>query len=85
MKKCFICNHDKITKGFTNKMFDGKGNILIIKEIPSLVCENCGEVYFKTDIMKKLEQLLDQNVCELEIINYQKKVALQKMQHKANI
>ena len=70
MKKCFICKHDKITKGFTNKMFEDKGNIIIIKEIPCLICENCDEIYFESDIIKRLEQLLDQNVSELEIINY---------------
>ena len=70
MKKCFVCGHNIINSGFTNKMLEDKGNFLIIKDVPSLICANCGEIYLETEVMLKLESILSRNISELEIINY---------------
>ncbi len=70
MKQCFVCGHNIINSGFTNKMLEDKGNFLIIKDVPSLICANCGEVYLETEVMLKLEGILSRNISELEIVNY---------------
>mgnify|MGYP001393671012 CR=1 FL=1 len=70
MKKCFVCGHDTINQSFTNKMIEEKGNFVIVKDVPCLICANCGEIYFDTEVMLKLENILNRNVSELEIINY---------------
>ena len=75
MKNCFICKYDNIIKGNTNKMFEENGNITIIKNIPCLICANCGELYFETKILVSLEQMLENKENELEIFDYQKQVA----------
>lgn len=72
MKRCFICGHNIIQPGSTNKMLEEKGHIVIVKEIPCLVCENCGEIYFETHIIQKLEKIVSANLSELEIVNFQK-------------
>ncbi len=72
MKKCFVCAHDRLDRGYTNKMLESNGNIIIIKEIHCIVCSNCGEIYFETDVMVKLENILKMNVSELEVVNFQK-------------
>ena len=72
MKKCFVCKHNGIKPGTTNKMFEKEGRFVIIKDIPALICENCGEIYFETAVMKKLETILSNNPSELEIISYTK-------------
>lgn len=68
MKKCFVCGHDKISRGITNKMFEDRGHLIIIKEIPSLICENCGEIYFETDTMLSIEKIINRSISELEIV-----------------
>lgn len=70
MKKCFVCAHDRISSGLTNKMFENQGHMIIVKDIPCLICENCGEIYMETEIMKKLEGLFDRTLGELEVINF---------------
>ena len=71
MKKCFVCGHDRLKNDYTNKMIEEKSHFVIIKEIPCFICENCGEIYFETDVILKLEKIIDKNVSELEIINFQ--------------
>lgn len=70
MKKCFVCGHDVIKNSMSNKMLEVKGNFIIVKDVPSLICANCGEIYFETDVMIKLEQVMSSNVSELEIISF---------------
>lgn len=70
MKKCFVCGHDTINQSMTNKMIEENSHFVIVKDVPCLVCANCGEIYFETEVMLKLESILDRNVSELEIINY---------------
>ena len=72
MKKCFVCKHNVIKPGTTNKMFETDGRFIIIKDIPALICENCGEIYFETEVIKRLEEILSNNPSELEIISYNK-------------
>jgi YgiT-type zinc finger domain-containing protein len=72
MNRCFVCGHNVIVPGMTSKMFDEEGNIVIVKEIPCLVCENCGEIYLQTEVILNLEKILSVNKSELEIINYGK-------------
>lgn len=70
MKKCFVCGHDTINHSMTNKMIEENGHFVIVKDVPCLICANCGEIYFETEVMLKLESILKRNVSELEIINY---------------
>lgn len=70
MKRCFVCGHDVINNGVSNKMLEENGHFIIVKDVPSLVCANCGEIYFETDVMLKLEQVMSNNVSELEIISF---------------
>jgi len=70
MKKCFICGHTNIIAGTTNKMIEEKGHFIIVKDIPCLKCENCGEIYLETGIMLKLEQIMSHNAGEIEIVDF---------------
>ena len=53
-------------------MLEENGHIVIVKEIPCLVCENCGEVYLETSVIQKLEKIVSVNASELEIVNFQR-------------
>lgn len=70
MKKCFVCGHDEIRNGFVNQMLEENGHFIIVKDVPGIICANCGEVYFETDVMLKLELVMSRNVSELEIISF---------------
>ena len=51
--------------------------IIIIKNVPALVCAQCGEVYFSDGIAEKLEEIVDRlqtMVKDVAIFEYDKVV-----------
>jgi len=75
--KCFICKGDMINKK-TNYILDLDGSIIIIKNVPSLVCGQCGEVFYENEVMKRIEKIVDlfkNALAEIAIVNYEDKVA----------
>lgn len=74
---CFMCKGDMKNKN-SNYILDLEGTIIIVKNVPSLVCNQCGEVFYENDVMKRLENIVDKLkniVTEVAIINYNDKVA----------
>jgi len=75
--KCFMCKGEMLNKN-TNYILDLDGSIIIVKNVPSLVCEQCGEVFYENDVMKKIEKIVDvfrNALTEIAIVNYNDKVA----------
>ena len=51
--------------------------IIIIKNVPAIVCSQCGEVYYKDEIAEKLEEiinLLQKMVKDVAIFEFDKVV-----------
>ena len=51
--------------------------IIIIKNVPALVCSQCGEVYYSDDIAEKLEEIVNRlqvMVKDVAIFEYDKVV-----------
>lgn len=51
--------------------------IIIIKNVPALVCSQCGEVYYSDDIAEKLEEIvnrLQSMVKDVAVFEYEKVV-----------
>ncbi|MGB4439747.1 MAG: type II toxin-antitoxin system MqsA family antitoxin [Sedimentibacter sp.] len=75
--KCFMCKGEMLNKN-TNYILDLVGSIIIIKNAPSLVCEQCGEVVYESNVMKKIEKMVDifkNALTEIAIVNYNDNVA----------
>lgn len=75
--KCFYCKGD-MEKQLTNYIADLDNCIIIIKNVPSLVCTQCGEKYYDNNTMKKIESILDslENIItEVAVVNYDNNVA----------
>ena len=70
---CFIC------KGKTQEMKKPYVAILeecviIVKNVPAMVCSQCGEVYYTDEVAERLEQIvrkLQQFVKEIAIVEYE--------------
>ena len=75
--KCFMCK-GKLEEKNTTFMVELDNCIIIIKNVPSLVCEQCGEVLYSNEVSKQLEKLVNavrNSITEITIINYSEKVA----------
>jgi YgiT-type zinc finger domain-containing protein len=47
--KCAICISGKTAKGFSTVLLEKDETILVFKQVPSEICENCGEEYIETE------------------------------------
>ena len=74
---CFM-SKGKLEEKNTTFMVELDYSIIIIKNVPSLVCEQCGEVLYSNEVSKQLEKLVNavrNSITEITIINYSEKVA----------
>jgi YgiT-type zinc finger domain-containing protein len=49
--------------------------VIIVKDIPALVCDQCGEVYYTDDVSDKLEKIVNKLkllIKEVAIVDYEK-------------
>ena len=75
--KCFMCKGNMKNKN-TTFMVELDNCIIIIKNVPSKVCEQCGEVSYSDEVAKQLEKLVNSvrnAITEITVINYTEKVA----------
>ena len=73
--KCVICKNGETKDGFTTITLEKNGATLVFKNVPALVCDNCGEKYLSEEISRKLlfkaKEIVRSGV-EVDIRDYQK-------------
>lgn len=56
--KCPLCK-GKMKKGKTTLPFEmGKEGMIVIKDVPALVCGQCGDAFVEMEVAKQVEQLI---------------------------
>ncbi len=55
---CFFCKAE-MKNELRTFMLEVGSSILIIKNVPSIVCTQCGQISYSLDISQKLESILD--------------------------
>lgn len=74
---CFICK-GKLEDKNTTFMVELDNCIIIIKNVPSQVCKQCGEVSYSDEVAKQIQKLVNSvknSIMEITVINYTEKVA----------
>ncbi len=74
---CFVCK-GHVSNKFTTFMVDLNHCIVIVKNVPSQVCDQCGETSYSDEIAKHLEKIVNnmrEAVMEIAVINYSDQVA----------
>ena len=72
--RCPICNEGYSEDGLSTLTVERNGSIILFKNVPALICNNCGESYFSNDTSKKIYKLSQEAFLkgvELEIIKIQ--------------
>ena len=75
--KCIECGNkmNKTTKTYVANL---ENCVIIIKNVPALICPSCKEVYYKDDVFQKIEEIiskLKELVNDVAVIEYQDKIA----------
>lgn len=69
---CFICN-GQLEKKETTFMVEIDGRMVIVENVPSHVCRQCGETSYDNEVSKRLEEIVNQAKMlktEVAIVNY---------------
>jgi YgiT-type zinc finger domain-containing protein len=76
MMKCFLCK-GRVEDKSTTFMVDLENCIVIVKNVPSQVCSQCGETSYSNDVAHKLEKIVNdmrKATTEIAVVNYSDKV-----------
>lgn len=57
---CVICKQAHLRPGKGTSVFERNGMTLVIKDVPKLVCPNCGEEYTDEDTTEQLLQIAEE-------------------------
>lgn len=74
---CFMCKGSLDDK-MTTFMVDLGNCIVIVKNVPSQVCSQCGEVSYNNGVAKQLENIVNSMrtaITEIAVVNYANMVA----------
>jgi len=69
---CVLCK-GKMKKGLVNYSVDCKSQFLLIKDVPALICDQCGESFFDDEVYDKIEKIVDvarKSNVEIEILKF---------------
>jgi len=75
--KCFICK-GTLTDKTTTFMVEINNCIIIVKNVPSQVCTQCGETSYSHPVAQQLENItakMRESITEIAIVNYLERVA----------
>jgi len=75
---CFMCK-GTLRDGFSTFTADMSGCIIIIKNVPSRICDQCSEASFSDEVAQRLEQIvhgiMGSASVEIAVVNYSEKAA----------
>ena len=63
-----------LEKSITTHVVNYKDCIIVIKNVPCLECDRCGEKYYTDDVAEKLEEIIDtakKMMQEIAVMDYQ--------------
>lgn len=75
--KCFMCK-GSLTDKLTTFMVDIDKCIIVIKNVPSQVCSQCGEVSYDNEVANQIEKIVNslrKSITEIAVVNYVDKIA----------
>lgn len=70
---CVICKHSATEAGFVTVSLNRGSTVIVVREVPALICANCGEYYLSEGVSQKLLEKASAAVAsgaEVEILRY---------------
>ena len=75
---CFMCK-GTLREGFSTFTADMGGCIVVIKNVPSRICDQCGESSYNDETARRLEQIvqsvMSSAAAEIAVVSYSEKAA----------
>lgn len=58
--KCVICRHGQTRPGMTTVTLTCDELVLVVKNVPALICDNCGEEYTDRNVTSHLLEIAEE-------------------------
>jgi YgiT-type zinc finger domain-containing protein len=74
---CFFCKGD-VQDGLSTFTADRGGCIIVVKNVPAQICDQCGETSYSNMVTQKLEQIvqrINNSSAEVTVVSYSEKAA----------
>lgn len=71
--KCVICKTGTTAAGTVTVTLERNDSVIIIKDVPAQVCDDCGEYYLDEAVTKRIYALAEEAVerhAEVEVLRY---------------
>ena len=71
--KCVLCKHGETRSGEATVTLERGETIVVIKDVPADICENCGEHYLSAEISETLLARAEEAIksgAEVEILRF---------------
>ncbi|MCC5904625.1 MAG: type II toxin-antitoxin system MqsA family antitoxin [Balneolaceae bacterium] len=71
--ECVICKNGTMTDGFVTVTLQRGGSVIVIKNVPAFVCENCGEYKLSETTAAKVMQIAGDSATrhvEIEVLQF---------------
>ena len=71
--KCVICKTGKAHVGRTTVTLERKSTVVIVKDVPASICDNCGEYYLAENVAERVQAQAEdavQRKAQVEIVSY---------------
>ena len=75
--KCFKCKGE-MRQGYTTFVTDTDGSCIVVRHVPCLQCDTCGEIAYSGEVTENLEKIVKnakQALTEVAIVKYPDAVA----------
>jgi len=70
---CLLCKHGATHPGTTTVTLERGRTVVVIRDVPANICENCGEYYLDSSVTQEVYQRAEAAVArntEVEILRY---------------
>lgn len=70
---CMFCKNKTFIESTTTHVVNYQNCIIIIRNVPCLECDQCGEKYYTDEVAEKLERLVNsakQLMQEISVVDY---------------
>ena len=70
---CVLCKHGTTHRGTVTVTLERGKTVVVVRDVPADVCENCGEYYLDSSVAQEVYQRAEAAVArnaEVEILHY---------------
>jgi YgiT-type zinc finger domain-containing protein len=78
MIQCVFCNTDNVKEVKTDYTRNIKGRRILVKNVPALYCESCGDYFYHAKVLRQIHEKIDKSLSKpenLDVYDYSNEIS----------